>query len=51
MGELFLELRLEFYYEQHNLLGLAYALYCDGDTQILPGLAVAEPEGAVQPIQ
>ena len=42
LGELFLELRREFYYEHNNLLGLAYALYCDGDTQILPGLTIGE---------
>ncbi len=42
LGELFLELRREFYYKHHNLLGLAYALYCDGDTQIFPGLTIGD---------
>lgn len=40
LGELFLDLRREFYFKHNNLLGLAYALYCDGDTQILPSLSV-----------
>lgn len=34
LGELFLELRREFYYEDKNILGLLYALYVDGDTYI-----------------
>jgi hypothetical protein len=38
LGRLFLELRREFLDEHNNLLGLLYALYCDGDTQITPGL-------------
>ncbi|HKQ99998.1 MAG TPA: CHAT domain-containing protein, partial [Pyrinomonadaceae bacterium] len=40
LGELFLELRREFFFDHKNLLGLAYALYCDGDTQINPGLDI-----------
>jgi CHAT domain len=40
LGELFLELRREFYFKHNNLLGLAYGLYCDGDTQIHPGLSL-----------
>jgi hypothetical protein len=40
LGKLFLDLRREFYDEHHNLLGLAYALYCDADTQISPGLTL-----------
>ncbi len=39
VGETFLELRREFYQRHNNLLGLLYALYCDGDTQIVPGVA------------
>ena len=42
LGKLFLELRREFYYKHNNLLGLAYALYCDADTQIEPGLPVGD---------
>ena len=43
LGNLFLELRREFYEKHNNLLGLAYALYCDADTQILPGLRLSKP--------
>lgn len=39
VGEIFLELRQEFYYQEHNLLGLLYALYLDCDTRIEPGIA------------
>ena len=46
LGELLLELRREFFFEHNNLLGLAYALYCDADTQILPGLQVNEDSPA-----
>jgi hypothetical protein len=38
VGRVFLELRREFYENHRNLLGLLYALYCDGDTKIAPGL-------------
>jgi hypothetical protein len=38
LGQALLDLRREFYYDHHNLLGLLYALYCDGDTQVVPGL-------------
>ncbi|MCA1579898.1 MAG: CHAT domain-containing protein [Acidobacteria bacterium] len=34
VGEVFLELRREFYEKHNNLLGLLYALYCDGDTRL-----------------
>jgi CHAT domain len=40
LGQLMLDLRREFYYRHNNLLGLAYALYCDADTRIVPGLQV-----------
>jgi hypothetical protein len=40
LGQIFLDLRREFYYEHNNLLGLLYALYVDGDTQIVPGVQV-----------
>jgi len=42
LGQVFLDLRREFYYEHHNLLGLLYALYADGDTQIVPGVTLAK---------
>jgi hypothetical protein len=38
LGQAFLELRREFYYQHNNLMGLLYALYVDGDTQVVPGL-------------
>jgi len=38
LGQIFLDLRQEFYYKHNNLLGLLYALYVDGDTQILPAV-------------
>ncbi len=41
LGQAFLDLRREFYYKHNNLMGLLYALYCDGDTQIAPGLQLA----------
>lgn len=40
LGQVFLDLRREFYSQHNNLMGLLYALYCDGDTQITPGLNV-----------
>jgi hypothetical protein len=39
IGEIFLSLRQEFYYQKNNLLGLLYALYCDGDTRVTPRLS------------
>jgi hypothetical protein len=41
LGQVFLDLRREFYTDHNNLLGLLYALYVDGDTQIVPGLDLA----------
>jgi hypothetical protein len=38
LGAVFLELRREFYFQHNNILGLIYALYCDGDTSISPRL-------------
>ena len=40
LGELFLDLRREFCTKHNNPLGLLYAVYCDGDTQIQPGLNI-----------
>lgn len=34
LGEIFLALRRDFYFERNNLLGLVYALYVDGDTKL-----------------
>ena len=41
LGQILLGLRREFYYEHGNLLGLLYALYVDGDTQVVPGVRLA----------
>jgi hypothetical protein len=41
LGQAFLDLRREFYYQHHNLMGLLYALYCDGDTQVVPELQIS----------
>lgn len=38
LGEIFLSLRKEFYEKHHNLMGLLYALYVDGDTKIEPAI-------------
>ncbi len=38
LGQIFLNLRQEFYHEHNNLLGLLYALYVDGDTRIVPAV-------------
>ncbi len=43
IGEIFLELRREFFYQHNNILGLLYALYCDGDTRVYPALARTPP--------
>jgi hypothetical protein len=40
LGETFLELRREFLQQHRNVLGLLYAVYCDGDTQVAPSIAV-----------
>ena len=40
LGQAFLDLRREFFYQHNNVMGLLYALYCDGDTQVVPGLQV-----------
>jgi hypothetical protein len=41
LGQIFLGLRREFYHEHGNLLGLLYALYVDGDTQVVPAVNLA----------
>jgi hypothetical protein len=40
IGELFLGLRREFLERHGNPLGLLYNVYCDGDTQVQPGLTL-----------
>jgi|GEM_PF-665070 len=40
LGQAFLDLRREFYSQHNNLMGLLYALYCDGDTRVVPGLQI-----------
>ena len=40
LGEAFLELRRELWRKHGNPLGLLYAVYCDGDTQVAPALAL-----------
>ena len=42
LGQSFLDLRREFYYQHNNLMGLLYALYCDGDTQVVPGMQIGQ---------
>lgn len=41
LGETFLTLRRRFLTQDNNLLGLLYALYCDGDMRVLPGVPLA----------
>lgn len=38
IGQIFLEMRREFAHQHNNILGLLYALYCDGDTRVSPPL-------------
>ncbi|MEO6446537.1 MAG: CHAT domain-containing protein [Gemmatimonadaceae bacterium] len=42
LGETFLELRREFLDTHGNPLGLLYAVHCDGDTHVLPGVTIAK---------
>lgn len=34
LGQIFLDLRKEYFYEKNNIMGLLYSLYVDGDTRI-----------------
>ena len=43
LGETFLTLRNRFLKQHRNLLGLLYALYCDGDMRVLPGVPLPAP--------
>lgn len=38
IGQIFLDLRRDYFFNSNNPLGLLYALYCDADTQITPPL-------------
>lgn len=38
LGEVMWRLRREFCIDHNNIMGLLYALYCNGDTQVNPGL-------------
>ena len=40
IGQIFYELRREYFYNRHNILGLLYAVYCDADTTIAPGFVM-----------
>ncbi|MEO7455658.1 MAG: CHAT domain-containing protein [Gemmatimonadaceae bacterium] len=40
LGDLFLDLRRQFTQKHGNPLGLVYAVYCDGDTQVEPALTL-----------
>ncbi|TAH50360.1 MAG: CHAT domain-containing protein [Chloroflexota bacterium] len=39
VGQVFLDLRREYFFKHNNILGLLYALYCDADTRVQPALA------------
>jgi len=40
LGRTLLTLRRELYSQNRNLLGLLYAMYCDGDTRVEPGVRI-----------
>ncbi|MBI4671361.1 MAG: CHAT domain-containing protein [Chloroflexi bacterium] len=39
LGEIFLEMRRDYFYNHRNILGLLYAVYCNADTRVEPALA------------
>lgn len=39
LGQIFLDLRRDYFYAHNNILGLLYAVYCDADTRIEPALS------------
>lgn len=41
LGQVMFDLRWEFLRKHGNALGLLYAMYCDGDTRVVPGLGLA----------
>jgi hypothetical protein len=42
LGQVFLELRREFFFQHNNAMGLLYAVYCDGDTRVVPGIEIRD---------
>lgn len=38
LGQIFLDLRRDYFFNHRNILGLLYAVYCDADTQVTPRL-------------
>jgi hypothetical protein len=42
LGDIFLELRRDFYFKHNNLMGLVYALYVDGETYLSQPMLEAE---------
>lgn len=38
LGDIFLDLRRDYFFNHNNILGLLYAVYCDADTVISPAL-------------
>ncbi len=38
LGQIFLDLRRDYFFNHNNILGLLYAVYCDADTQVSPPL-------------
>jgi hypothetical protein len=38
LGDIFLQLRRDYFYNHRNILGLLYAVYCNADTRIDPAL-------------
>jgi hypothetical protein len=42
LGQVFLELRREFFFQHNNVMGLLYAVYCDGDTRVVPGIEIPD---------
>jgi hypothetical protein len=38
LGQVFLDLRRDYFYNHNNILGLLYAVYCDADTRVEPAV-------------
>lgn len=38
LGQIFLDLRRDYFFNHNNILGLLYAVYCDADTRVEPAL-------------
>src|SRR5690606_3850121 len=43
LGQIFLDLRREFFFQHNNPMGLLYSLYVDADTRVEPALRAAAP--------